>query len=251
MEAVYIIHVREFINSKQDIYKIGRTSQAHTKRANSYPKGSCLEFQIRVEDSRDVEKQIIRCFKESFVQRLDIGMEYFEGNYIKMRQAMIKIVETYEGVYVESDDAVMGTVINDLRDEVLKMDIQIKILKSKLNVQDEIKEANDDDIQETDCTNAEKNISNRFCSTCQKTFNNKTNFTYHMNRLNPCVSPEFKKTPPIKNHQCSRCQATFQTKQNLSTHLTRQKPCKIINPNANKNELAAILEQFKTKLLHK
>jgi hypothetical protein len=197
-----------------------------------------------------VEKQIIRCFKEVFIQRLDIGTEYFEGNYIKMRQKMTQIVETYEGVYVESDDAVMDKLIYQ-QDELLKKDIQIKILESKLKVQNEIKEANDDDVQETDCTNAEKNISNRFCSTCQKTFNNKTNFTYHMNRLNPCVSPELKKTPPKKNHQCSRCQSTFQTKQNLLGHLNRQKPCKIINPNANKNELVAILEQFKTKLLNK
>ncbi len=120
MKAVYIIHVREFINSDQEIYKIGKTSQVHTKRANSYPKGSCLQFHIRVEDSHNVEKQIIRYFKESFAQRLDIGIEYFEGNYIKMRQAMIKIVETYEGVYVESDDAVM-TISEPVSEAVPKL----------------------------------------------------------------------------------------------------------------------------------
>ncbi len=39
IEYIYLIQEREFINSKQPIYKIGRTKQNNYKRFEQYPKG--------------------------------------------------------------------------------------------------------------------------------------------------------------------------------------------------------------------
>ena len=43
-QAVYIIYDRDFIDSNQNVYKIGGTSQSHAKRFNSYPKGSIFKY---------------------------------------------------------------------------------------------------------------------------------------------------------------------------------------------------------------
>ena len=85
---IYLIHEREFVNSYQDIYKIGKTRKENNKRFISYPKGSVLLFQIICTDCDNVEKELIDIFKDKFVQRKDIGTEYFQGDY----QEMIDII---------------------------------------------------------------------------------------------------------------------------------------------------------------
>ena len=95
-------------------------------------------------------------------------------------------------------------------------------------------------------------MSNKTCPTCQKTFNNKTNYTYHMKRQKPYLSPELanNRTPPEKKFKCERCEATFQTKQNLVGHLNRQKPCEIKDPTEEEIELRLLFEQLKAEHLH-
>ena len=90
-EAVYIIYEREFINSTQNVYKIGRTSQSHAKRFNSYPKGSILKIQKQVKNSAIIETKIKEIFNQKFKLRRDIGVEYFEGDYNEMENVFIQI----------------------------------------------------------------------------------------------------------------------------------------------------------------
>lgn len=91
MEYVYLLQEREFIKTGEPIYKIGMTKQEGLKRFKSYPKGSRLLIHICCEDSRTVEREIIKLFCEKFKRRLDIGFEYFEGDYL----SMIKYVYEY------------------------------------------------------------------------------------------------------------------------------------------------------------
>lgn len=81
---IYLLQEREFIKTKENIYKVGKTSKENHKRFNQYPKGSILLFQIICENCHKIEKQIITKFKEEFKQRTDIGSEYFEGDYKSM-----------------------------------------------------------------------------------------------------------------------------------------------------------------------
>jgi hypothetical protein len=81
---VYLIKEREFIKTGEDVYKLGRSKKENHKRFNQYPKGSILLFQIICNDCVDMEKQLIKIFKESFKQRKDVGREYFEGNHVDM-----------------------------------------------------------------------------------------------------------------------------------------------------------------------
>jgi hypothetical protein len=81
IEYIYLLQEREFIKTKEEIYKIGRISKNNLIRFNQYPKDSELIIQIKCKDSKNEEKELIIKFKDKFKQRKDIGNEYFEGDY--------------------------------------------------------------------------------------------------------------------------------------------------------------------------
>ena len=134
MEAVYIIHLREFINAGQSVYKIGRTAQPHLKRANSYPKGSDLKFQMSVINSHKVETQIIQLFEQEFIRRRDLGSEYFEGDVEDMGQRLMDIAKQ-----CNRDER---KEINDLKDEISDLKEELDELKN-INLQTKMREIGD------------------------------------------------------------------------------------------------------------
>jgi len=81
---IYLLQEREFIKTNEPIYKIGKTKQINDKRFKQYPKGSILLLQKYCENCDEKEKELIKIFKNNFIQRKDIGTEYFEGKYEDM-----------------------------------------------------------------------------------------------------------------------------------------------------------------------
>ncbi len=82
---IYLIYLREFINSKENVYKIGKTTQINNNRFSSYPKGSKVLFQMTCSNCHNLEKEIIKLFKQKYTHRKkDYGDEYFEGNSEEM-----------------------------------------------------------------------------------------------------------------------------------------------------------------------
>ena len=100
MESVYLLIEREFLKSDCPIYKIGRSSQENDTRIKQYPKGSKLSCLINVEDSKFMEKEIFSLFKHKYIQRKDIGSEYFEGKMEDMRRDIFDMVMEYDCVGV-------------------------------------------------------------------------------------------------------------------------------------------------------
>jgi len=92
IQYIYIIKEREFVNSCESIYKIGKTTQCNEKRLKQYPKGSILIFQSICSNCSIVEKEIISVFNQKYIQRRDIGSEYFEGEYIEMIKDLLEII---------------------------------------------------------------------------------------------------------------------------------------------------------------
>jgi len=90
-EYIYLIHEREFVKSKQPIYKIGKSKQENCKRTKSYPKDSILECVFRVNDCDQKEKEIIKVLSEKYIRRKDIGNEYFEGDRNEIIKDIIPI----------------------------------------------------------------------------------------------------------------------------------------------------------------
>ncbi len=91
-EYVYLLQEREFINSGQSIYKIGRTKQLNDKRFKQYPKNSMLLLQTFCNNCVTCENQIMNMFKQKYIHRVDIGSEYFEGNVKEMQRDIFNIV---------------------------------------------------------------------------------------------------------------------------------------------------------------
>ena len=95
---IYLLQEREFLKTKENVFKVGMTTKQNHIRFNQYPKGSILLFQLICDNCKNIEKQIITILKEKFIQRKDIGTEYFQGNYkllIDVIYLTIK-VEKYE-----------------------------------------------------------------------------------------------------------------------------------------------------------
>jgi hypothetical protein len=80
---IYIIHEREFVNTGQPIYKIGKTTKS-IKRLSQYPKDSKLKLLLAVENCHESEKLLIVKFDEMFVNKAEIGREYYEGELKEM-----------------------------------------------------------------------------------------------------------------------------------------------------------------------
>lgn len=88
---IYLIWEREFWSQNKNIYKIGKSKQQNCRRISSYPKNSKIILIITVDDVDQTEKKLINLFKETFIQRLDIGTEYFQGDC----KTMIDLITEY------------------------------------------------------------------------------------------------------------------------------------------------------------
>jgi len=85
---IYMIQEREFVKSKEPVFKIGYTSKDILTRSNGYPKGSKLHVCLPV--LGNPELNVINAFKLKYNHRTDLGNEYFEGNFESMIKTMLK-----------------------------------------------------------------------------------------------------------------------------------------------------------------
>ena len=85
---IYLIHLREFINSNEDIYKIGKTQNVCCRKINSrfcgYSKDSCIKIIMHVLNANEVELKLINIFDELFEKQPSLGNEYYKGDCNKM-----------------------------------------------------------------------------------------------------------------------------------------------------------------------
>jgi hypothetical protein len=86
---LYLIHEREFVNSNKPVYKLGRSKQEGFKRFKNYPKGSNVKMTIDCIDCVFGEKYLLNIFRKKYIQRSDIGNEYFEGPINDMREDLL------------------------------------------------------------------------------------------------------------------------------------------------------------------
>lgn len=87
---IYLLQTREFINLQQPVFKLGKTKNPKC-RLSSYPRGSAVHFISLVPDCDAAEKELLQIFTEKFIQRKDLGREYFLGNI----QEMIKEINFF------------------------------------------------------------------------------------------------------------------------------------------------------------
>lgn len=89
---IYIIHLREFIATGENTYKIGRTSKPRS-RLNGYPKGSRFVAYSEVSDMIEMEKKLITIFKNKFTHmKNEYGNEYFNGSIKEMKKIFFGLI---------------------------------------------------------------------------------------------------------------------------------------------------------------
>ncbi len=114
-EYIYLLQTREFFNTNQNIYKIGRTSKENLTRFNQYPKGSKLLFQMICERSNDKEKELLNKFRKKYNEMKDIGNEYFEGDYNEMIDDIYKVLRRttteHENIFEDIENKERGLAI--------------------------------------------------------------------------------------------------------------------------------------------
>ena len=125
--CVYMVKEREFTKTNEEVIKVGYSNQEDFKRFKKYPKGSLLLFHVYTENGKLCETEIIKEFKKLFIQRKDIGNEYFEGDYNVMRRIIIDIVEQVESNLSNkfqtgiNDEKEIKSHIDILKDEIKKL----------------------------------------------------------------------------------------------------------------------------------
>ena len=133
MNTVYLLIEREFIKTKEPIFKIGCSKQENDKRIKQYPKGSQLLLQIIVLDCVYIETKIKNMFKEKYIQRLDIGIEYFEGSPLCMRNDFFSIINTFDNLSNEDiKDKTYDRIINKNQEMINEKEEKIKQNDEKL-----------------------------------------------------------------------------------------------------------------------
>jgi len=103
-QYIYLLQEREFIKTKEHVYKVGMTKKENHERFNQYPKGSVLLFQIICNNCKNMEKLVLKKFKETFKQRKDIGNEYFEGEYKSMIDIIYSTIKDENEIGIGDDD---------------------------------------------------------------------------------------------------------------------------------------------------
>jgi cystathionine beta-lyase family protein involved in aluminum resistance len=90
---IYVVKEREFIKTKENIYKIGRSKNI-VNRMPSYPKSSIIYTIMYVKNVKEVEKFMIDRFDGLFIKRTDIGNEYYECDENELMRECSMIVHS-------------------------------------------------------------------------------------------------------------------------------------------------------------
>ena len=133
-DYIYLLQEREFINTNQNVYKLGRTRQNNLQRFKQYPKGSKLLLQQICNDCYTLEKKLISDFKNKYKYRKELGNEYFEGDY----NDMIKDIYNKITNHNENTDEMDKPEIEI--DEMDKPEIEIDEMdKPEIEIDDDVK----------------------------------------------------------------------------------------------------------------
>ena len=147
-EGVYLMHTREFIKSHEPIYKIGR-SNILDNRVKQYPNGSNILLMIKCKNSILCENNLIKLFKEKFIQKKYYGTEYFEGNCYDMIKEICNYINN-----IDCNVVMEKKVLKVVEKEVLKV-VEKEVLKV---VEKEVEEVKIE----------EKKVKVKFDRTCPK-----------------------------------------------------------------------------------
>ena len=204
-EGIYLLKTREFVNSNQEIYKIGRSNNL-SQRILNYPNKSVLHLMIECYDSILHEKNLIKLFTSKYKQEREYGKEYFSGVLNEMKDDIINYLNPI--MNNKQYKMIKDTIIIDrqtfIDDKTLfrhQMDLAQCIVHNPAGTIDEIK------IEKlTECV-----------CVCGKNFTNLYNLERHLKgKTNKCKFQSQHKT--IETYNCKYCNKLFSRKYSKERH---------------------------------
>ena len=106
IQYIYLLLEPEFIKTKESIFMIKKSTQPKFVKLKG-SKDSVLLMQICCCNYVEFENQIIELFKKKYIQRKDIGIKYFEGDYKEMMGDIVMIHR--RGDFYWKDDEKIST----------------------------------------------------------------------------------------------------------------------------------------------
>jgi len=241
---IYLLQEREFIKTKENIYKIGRTKKPNYDRFKQYPKGSLLLSQNICHDCTSLERIIMTVFKEKFKQRPDIGKEYFQGNCYDM------IFIIHEHIKMEHE------IIRDNHKDNIEM-LQINRKKQEKFADKSENKLDEKTFLEYKCVycditylsekifkNHKKHCVDKYrCKLCDAKFSRKEYYNYHINRKKSCAI--------IGDHMCKYCDKAYSTDGSMRRHMIKCKMKEVNNIPTQKNNKFSVKERLCIQELRK
>jgi Zinc-finger of C2H2 type len=255
-QSVYLLQTREFINAKQNVYKIGRTTKDNYIRFTQYPKGSILLFQSSCYDCRELERRIIKHFKLKYTVKCMIGREYFEGNRREMIKDMCDLIRNEEHAeddvgnddvdtniteVIQCEEVTQENSANVQCEEVIQNSsaviqceevIQNKVVDTNIVIKNVVNINEDSECDESDENKEIENSKKKFnCDSCNYSTNRSSNLKKHYlskkhsdtintNALQD-VEEEYNKL------RCKVCRKVYRSNQGLWGHKKKCDPPKI------------------------
>jgi hypothetical protein len=118
IQYVYLLQTREYLNSGESIYKVGKTKELNYTRFKQYPSGSVLLFQSVCNNCDIIEQKIIKLFKTKYVNHKIAGREFFKGDLRLMISDLCHLIDN-EKTNTPTNTAANTSFIKDIVDDVV------------------------------------------------------------------------------------------------------------------------------------
>lgn len=232
-QYIYLLQTREFVNSKEPIYKIGKTTKLNFTRFKQYPQGSVLLFQSSCFDCNKLEKQIIQLFKSKYKIRTSIGRESFQGNCHEMIKDFCDFIKN-ERIEVTEKEVVEDIVEEKVvEDEIVEDIVEVKVVEeleidSSNAIQEEVTSIIHEDLQDlitdtnTVCDTNYK-VGKIGCIRCNYFCSRNANLQKHLTSKKHAVNSQVIEIDPNCKFQCKICNKKYLSQPGLWAH---KKNCK-------------------------
>ena len=136
-EGIYLVHTRELLTLNEEIFKIGRSYNLDN-RVRQYPKKTKIICMVNCDNSVLCEKELMKIFKNKFIQKLDYGTEYFEGDKTLMLIEILNFITSIKNVKESVKNIVKESVKESVKEPV-KEPVKEKIIKTCPKCKDNFK----------------------------------------------------------------------------------------------------------------
>jgi hypothetical protein len=242
IQYIYLIQTREFVNSGEPIYKIGKTKQENYTRFMQYPNGSIQLFQSACNNCDILEQKVIKLFSSKYENKKCFGKEYFKGDVRLMINDLCHIISnqvinaTLKSSVKEivcdivQNNAVIEDSITDsviIEDKIVEKNEKNKYVEQKsvyvedvmydgVVVEDDFEYVQDDETKKFFCKQC------RYYSTYYGNIKQHYKTKKHMENVE---KKQIEKVIVNKKFICTNCDVNYRTQSGLWKH--RQK-CKTI-----------------------